>query len=127
MTNIEHQPKPNTPDEKSPTVDDILGVKDSREGSLCGDVIFRLGKESLIRFFIPMPKEKMDELKDVAAIAEISVSDLTIVALRRVIAELYNTSDWKDRERKYLDKIEPLLPPLPESQKDSAPPAELSD
>lgn len=125
MTNIEHQPKPNTPDEKSQTVDDILGSKDSKERSLGRATIFRLGKESLVRF--PMPKEEADELKEVAAITDTSIGYLVRAALQRFIEDLRKASDWGDRKRAYLNEIEPFLIPLPESQKDSASPAELSD
>lgn len=127
MTNIEHQPKPNTPDEKSPTVDDILGPEDSREENSSGIVIYRLGKESLVQFFVPMTKKEADELKYVAAITKRKIRDIAFTALRNIIEELKKASDWGKIEQAYRQRMEPFLPPLSESQKDSASPAELSD
>ena len=129
MTNIDHQPKPNTPDEEPQTVDDILGVEASRKGSL-GRVIIttRLSKEEvLVQFSVPMPKEEADELNEVVAITGRAISYIARVALQRVVADLKNARDWKYREQAHLNEIRPLLPPLSEPQKDSASPAELSD
>ena len=128
MTNIEHQPKPNTPDEKPQTVDDILGPEYSRKGSLGRVRITRLSKEeSLVQFPVPMPKEEADELNEVVFIADTSISYLARVALQRIVKALQDTSDWDYRKQAYLNKIEPFLIPLSEPQKDSASPAELSD
>ena len=125
MTNIEHQPKPNTRDEKSQTVDDILGSKDPKERSLGRATIFRLGEESLVRF--SMPKEEADELKEVAAITDASIGYLVRAALKPIIEDLRKARDWRDKEHAYRQRMKPFLPPLSESQKDSASPAELSE
>ena len=74
-----------------------------------------------------MPKEEADELKEVAAITETSIGYLIRAALKPIIEDLRKASNWRDKEQAYLDKIGPLLPPLPGSQKDSASPAELYD
>lgn len=139
MTNIEHQPKPNTPDEKSPTVDDILGVKDHDDSNDPNESKKDFGGRavlikspwddtmSILRFSIPMPKEAAKDIINTANYIGLRVSDLADIALKLTVTKLKKARDWKDREQAYLNEIEPFLIPLPESQKNSASPAELSD
>ena len=100
MTNIEHQPKPNTPDEKPQTVDDILGVKDhddsndpneSKKNFIGRHVLFNYPWDnmSILQINIPMPQEEAKDIIHTANCLELYVSDIAIIALRRIVKAQY--------------------------------------
>ena len=116
MTNIEHQPIHH---EEPPTIDDILGREDhdkSNPKRSSGAVLEKRSRcnEAFLRFSIPMPEEVAKEIIYAANIIGVPVPDLARVALRRIIEDLRNASDWVDRKQAYLNEREPFLIPLPE-------------